>query len=282
MWRKEARFAGMACHTGKGHQRWEGPRPFQRGGDEGATTKPSEKSTVLFQQHDLYLSSFYPCMDHIYPSALHENHDVAFKYCPNQKRAGKMKEGKAGQPSIQSQNPHAPKFCLWHKGRVNLRINGAGTMMGGCLQFGRCSKLPLHLHFWQLSDSFYFTNNHGWLPVFELWSGGVLRFSKSLVFSGVQLKHVMWSEMCFPCFKRSSRRKLGGASGPFSPPLHWMTWKMKKNLFLCECIPLDYFWNTLFRAVQRTDFFFFFNLAAKPEKSGKKFISDWLICFVWL
>lgn len=56
---------------------------------------------------------------------------------------------------------------------------------------------------------------------------------------------------------------------------------MKQNQFLCECIPLDYFRNTIFRAVQRMDFFFLIWLTNQTDEE-KKFISDWLICFVWL
>lgn len=198
-------------------------------------------------------------MDHIYPSALHENPDVAFKYCPNKTTAGKMKKGKAGQTNIPSQSPHVPKFWLCHKGRVNLRINEAGPTAGGCLQPGGCSKLPLRSLLWQLSDSFYFTNNHGWLPNFELQSGGVLRFSRSLVFSGVQLKHVMWSEMCFPCFKRSSRRKLGGASGPFFPlSIGWLeNWKR-----ICFCVNVS-LW-TIF------------------ETHYLELCEEWIFFFIWL
>ena len=215
-------------------------------------------------------------MNHKYPSALQENNDVAFMYCPNQNTAGKRKEGKAGQPSIPSQSPPEPKSWLCHRRRVNLRINESGTTVGGCLQVGGCSKVPLHLHLWQLSDPFYFTNNHGWLPNFELWLGGVLHFSRSLVFSGVQLKHVMWSEMCFPCFKRSSRRKLGGASGPYFPlSIGWL--EKWKRICFCENVSLWTIFETHYLKLCN-ECFFFFNLAAKPEKSGKKFISDWLFC----
>lgn len=99
-------------------------------------SKALREIIVPFPQQGLYLSSFYPDVD---PSALHENQNVAFKCCPNQNTAGNMKEGKAGQPCNPSQSPHAPKFCLCHKGRVNLRINESGTTVGGCLQPGGCS-----------------------------------------------------------------------------------------------------------------------------------------------
>lgn len=56
---------------------------------------------------------------------------------------------------------------------------------------------------------------------------------------------------------------------------------MKENQFLCEFIPLDHFWNTVFRAVQTMDFFFLIWLTNQTNEE-KKFISDWLICFVWL
>lgn len=126
---------------------------------------------------------------------------------------GSWRKGRT--PSIPSQSPHAPTFQLLYKGKANLRVNEAG----GSFQPGRCSKLPLHLLLWQLLDSFYFTNNHGWLPSFERWSGGVLHFSRSLALSGVQLKHVMWSEMCFSLFKEEQQRKLGGGSALFFPSL---------------------------------------------------------------
>lgn len=181
---------------------WRGPaevemtKIFPVRGRWRSYNNPSEESIVLFQYHILTSSSFPLCMDHVDPSALHENHCVDSRYCPSQNTSGKMREGKAGQPA-----PRAKVLLhLSYKGRVYLGVNEAGTTTGGCLQPGRCSKLSLQLLVWQLLDSLYFTNNHGWLPDFELWSGGVLHFSRSLAFSGVQLKHVMWSEMCFPLF----------------------------------------------------------------------------------
>lgn len=89
VWRKEVRFADMEFHTGKMKELQQSP----------------QRNHCSFLIAGLYLSSFYPDMD---PSALHENQDVAFKCCPNQNTAGKMKEGKAGQPYIPSQIPH---FC---------------------------------------------------------------------------------------------------------------------------------------------------------------------------
>lgn len=65
------------------------------------------------------LPLFVPLLPRHGPHISHENHDIAFKYGQNQNTAGKMKEGKAGQPSIPSQSPHTPKFWLCHKGRVN-------------------------------------------------------------------------------------------------------------------------------------------------------------------
>lgn len=143
---------GQVCWHGISH--WERPSYWERssqwGEDEGATAKPPEKSLFLSNSRAFICP---PSTQTWIPVHSMKNQDVAFKCCPNQNTAGKMKEGRKGRTTLHPKPKSSwPKFCLCHKGRVNLRINGSGTTVGGCLQPGGCSHLPLHFCLWQLSD----------------------------------------------------------------------------------------------------------------------------------
>lgn len=91
----------------------------------------------------------------------------------------------------------------------------------------------------------------------------------------------MWSEMCFPSFKRSSRRKLGGASVPFLPcSTGWL--KKWKRISFCVNLSLWTISETQYLELCKDRILFFLIWLTNQTNERKKFFSDWLICFVWM